>query len=196
VGTCATLPFSLGRFRSQPNTTQTASWSVYPFLHGSRLYPADRPSYNDSNKPYVCNAYRCGLEMYKILGKTTVMGLCDIHNSNSNKKNKKKTKNKMYTPHHTISHKHTHTPQGWKRSKNRRKFLACMQTVVYITRTPGSTSTQLVSREKHALERPRILPPFLLPLHILRSVHWLERTRTIQPVWRSLRIQYHFTTSY
>jgi len=46
------------------------------------------------------------------------MGLCDIQDRSSNKKNKrkKKQKNKTYTPHHTISHKHT-LPKSRKQVK-------------------------------------------------------------------------------
>ena len=172
-----TLSFPLGRSGSQPNTTQKASWSVHPFLHGSRLYPADRQT-DQATSIAISHmlAYRCGLEIYKILGKMTVMGLSDIKNSNSNK-NKKKTKNKMYTPHHTISHKHTHTPQEWKTSKNRRKFIANRQTLVYITRTPASTSRRSPSVEKNTQSNVHAYFPFLHPFHVLFNVHWLERTR-------------------
>ena len=83
----------------------------------------------------------------------------------------------MYTPHHTISHKHTHTPQHWKTSKNRRKILACRQTLVYIMRTPASTSRHGPSVEKNKQSNVHAYFPFLLPLHILFSVHWQERTR-------------------
>jgi len=81
----------------------------------------------------------------------------------------------MYTPHHTISHKHT--PQELKTSKNRRKFLDCGQTLVYITRTPASTSRHKPSVEKNKQSNVHAYFPFLLPVHVLFSVHWLERTR-------------------
>ena len=83
----------------------------------------------------------------------------------------------MYMPHHTISHTHTHTPQEKKTSKNRRKFLACRQTLVYITRTPASTSRHTPSVEKNMQSYVDAYFPFLLPLHVLFSIHWLERTR-------------------
>jgi len=123
----------------------------------------------------------------------TVIGLCEIHNSNSNKKTRK-TNNKMHTPHHTISH--THTPQEWKTSKNRWKFLTCRQTVVYITRTPASTSRHSPSVEKNTQSNVHAYFPFLLPLHVLLTYTGWREHRTIQPVWWSLRIQYHFTRSY
>ena len=65
------------------------SLSVFACLTFVSSRQTDRPSYIDSNKPYLCLAYRCGLEMYKSLGKMTVMGLCDIQNRNSNKKQEK-----------------------------------------------------------------------------------------------------------
>jgi len=54
--------FSLGPPES---STQTASWSVQPFLHGSLRWQADRqtdrPLYSvSSNRPHLRNLLRCG----------------------------------------------------------------------------------------------------------------------------------------
>ena len=140
-----------------PNLTQPKrhldQFNRFCMAHGC-IQQTDRPSYIDTNKPYLYLAYWCGQEMYKILGKLSWD--CDIQNNNSNKKNKKKTKNKMYTPHHTISQ--TQTPQDWKTSKNRRKFLACMQTGIHYENARVNVTTQPVIREKQAVEHPRILP--------------------------------------
>jgi len=156
--------------------------AVYPFLHGSRLYPADRPSYNDSNKAYFCHAYRCGLQMYKILGKTTVMGLCDIHNSNSNKKNKKKTKNKMYTPHHTISHTHTHTPKDGKQVKtDENSSPACRLWYTLRERPRQRHDTARQSRKTRSRTSTHTSPSCFHFTYFSAYTGWREHG-TIQPV--------------
>ena len=89
------------------------------------------------------------------------------------KKTRKKTKNKMYTPHYTISH--THTPQEWKTSKNRRKFLACRQTGIHYENACVNVTTARQSK-KNKQSNVHAYFPFQLPLHVLYSVHELERT--------------------
>jgi len=42
---------SLGRPES---TVQRASWSVQPFLHGSRSWQTNRPRYIGNNRPHLC----------------------------------------------------------------------------------------------------------------------------------------------
>ena len=69
----------------------------------------------------------------------------------------------------------THTAQEWKTSKNRRKLYR--QTLVYITRTPASTSRHSPSVKKNKQSNIHAYFPFLLPLHVHFSVHWLQRTR-------------------
>jgi len=94
--------------------------------------------------------------MYKILGKLTAMGPCAIQNRNSNKKTRKKTKNKMYTPHHTISHKHAHLKSG-KQVKTDENFSPAGRLWLHYENARVNVTTQPASREKQALERPRIL---------------------------------------
>ena len=48
------------------STTQMASWSVHPFLQGSRLYPTDRPCYIDSNRLHLTLCIWCIIAAFNI----------------------------------------------------------------------------------------------------------------------------------
>jgi len=119
--------------------------------------------------------YRCGLEMYKILGKLTVVGPCDIQNRNSNKKKQEKKQRIKCTRHTTPFLTNTHT-QERKTSKNRRKFLAYRQTGIHYKNACVNVTTARQSK-KNKQSNVHAHFSFQLPLHVLFSVHWLERTR-------------------
>ena len=101
----------------------------------------------------------------------------------------------MYTPHHTISHKHKHPKSGKQVKTDENSSPACR--LVYITRTPASTSRHSPSFEKKTSSRTstHTSPSSFHFTYFSAYTGWREHS-TIQPVWWSLRIQYHFTTSY
>ena len=104
------------------------------------------------------------------------MGPCDTQNSNSNKKQEKKQRIKCIR--HTtpfLTNTHTH-PKSGKRVKTDENSSPAGR-LVYITRTPASTSRHSPSVEKNKQSNVHAYFPFQLPLHVLFSVHWLERTR-------------------
>jgi len=72
-------------------------------------------------------------------------------------KNKKKTKDKMYTPHHTISHKHTH-PKSRKQVKTDENSSPTGRLWYTLRERPHQRQDTTISREKQAVERPCILP--------------------------------------
>ena len=98
----------------------------------------------------------------------------------------------MYTPHHTISH--THTPQEWKTSKNKRKFLA--STGIHYENACVNVMTQPVSRKKTSSRTSTQTSPSSFHFTYFSAYTGWREHGTIQPVWWSLRIQYQFTTSY
>ena len=79
----------------------------------------------------------------------------------------------MYTLHHTISLTH---PKSGKQVKTDENSSPAGR-LVYITRTPASTSRHSPSVKKNKQSNVHAYFPFQLPLHVLFSVHWLERTR-------------------
>jgi len=119
--------------------------------------------------------------MYKILGKMTVMGLCDIQNRNSNKKQGKNKKNKMFTSHHTISHKHTYLKTG-KQVKTDEKSSPAGELWYTLRERPRQRhDTARQSRKTSSRTSTHTSPSCFHFTYFLAHTGWREHG-TIQPV--------------
>jgi len=121
------------------------------------------------------------------------MGLSDIKNSNSNK-NKKKNKewNVYATPHH-FSQTHTQPKSGKQVKTDENSTGRLWYTLRERPRQRHDTARQ--SRKTSSRTSTHTSPSCFHFTYILAYTGCKEHG-TIKPVWRSLRTQYQFTTSY
>ena len=102
------------------------------------------------------------------------MGLCDIQNRNSNKKTRKKNKKTKCIRHTTPFL--TDTRKSGKQVKIDKNSSPAGRLWYTLRKRPRQRHDS-PSAEKNKQSNVHAYFPFLLPLHVLFSVHWLERTR-------------------
>jgi len=99
----------------------------------------------------------------------------------------------MYAPHHTISHKHTHThPKSGKQVKTDENSSPTGRRWYTLRERPRQRhDVARQSRKTRSRTSTHTSPSCIHFTYFLTYIGWREHG-TIQPVWRSLRIQYHF----
>jgi len=100
----------------------------------------------------------------------------------------------MYTPHHTISQKHIHTKSG-KQVKQTKIPRLQADFGIHYENARVNVATTRQSRKTSSRTSTHTSPSCFHFTYFIAYTGWREHG-TIQPVWWSLRIQYHFTTSY